>query len=417
MSIGSNLFKRYDNSVDVTLEEVEMLLADLNLIYVQQLHIMVTLRHLEIVEGNANPRPSWDDVGCSFGISDHFNKYRSVGALSQQASWHLMDDCYVPGNAIGIASVAVVCRGGRGINYFSSNSFWLTFAHELGHNFAARHSFELGQGLTGGVMDYGDGRLDGEFQFNTRFRFDDICSYLKNNLETCIERGTAVVGDDASTCGNGVVEPGEECECTSGDFRCRCCENCKLKSGAECDGLNNDCCNDDCTYSTAAETCSTSRGGGYCRAGICQNHICNVCGVENDDPCHATCISGGVCRNVSNWFSLLRDGALCETEELENGVCVTGNCVQRIGGASGLPPEQPSPEQPLLPMFLFVGFAAIFAVVVTLYTKWARYKRNQRWSPHEDEARGSDGQVANVSVAGGQLDRNEEHRHHLQADL
>lgn len=50
---------------------------------------------------------------------------------------------------------------------------WITFAHEVGHNFggarksrvgpllclAGEHSFELGQGKTGGIMDYGNGQL------------------------------------------------------------------------------------------------------------------------------------------------------------------------------------------------------------------------------------------------------------------
>ena len=35
---------------------------------------------------------------------------------------------------------------------------WETVAHEIGHNFNMNHAFQLGQGKTGGIMDYGDGK-------------------------------------------------------------------------------------------------------------------------------------------------------------------------------------------------------------------------------------------------------------------
>ena len=48
---------------------------------------------------------------------------------------------------------------------WTDESTWQTDAHEIGHIFAARHSFELGQGQTGGIMDYGDGLLNGTYMF------------------------------------------------------------------------------------------------------------------------------------------------------------------------------------------------------------------------------------------------------------
>jgi hypothetical protein len=38
-----------------------------------------------------------------------------------------------------------------------------------GHNFAAQHTFQNGQGSTGSIMDYGDGKLNGEYQFHTTY--------------------------------------------------------------------------------------------------------------------------------------------------------------------------------------------------------------------------------------------------------
>jgi hypothetical protein len=50
---------------------------------------------------------------------------------------------------------------------FLSDPFWLIFAHELGHNFGADHPFgnnAATAGTFGGIMDYGDGTLDGIYQ-------------------------------------------------------------------------------------------------------------------------------------------------------------------------------------------------------------------------------------------------------------
>jgi hypothetical protein len=55
---------------------------------------------------------------------------------------------------------------------------WLTVAHEIGHNFNADHSFENGVGTTGGIMDYGDGKYLGEYQFNPNLRRDEMCTQI-----------------------------------------------------------------------------------------------------------------------------------------------------------------------------------------------------------------------------------------------
>eukprot|EP00913_Durusdinium_trenchii_P007285 g6847.t1 len=62
---------------------------------------------------------------------------------------------------------------------------WLVFAHELGHNFGGAHSFENGKGKTGGIMDYGDGKLGGVYQFNTRYRRQEMCQQMNSAVNRC----------------------------------------------------------------------------------------------------------------------------------------------------------------------------------------------------------------------------------------
>merc|ERR1719240_104814 len=80
----------------------------------------------------------------------------------------------------GVAWVNTLCYKGRstGVNKIHTRSPWETFAHELGHNFGGKHSFEDGRGKTGGLMDYGDGKLNGHYQFNTKYRKQEMCRQL-----------------------------------------------------------------------------------------------------------------------------------------------------------------------------------------------------------------------------------------------
>lgn len=110
---------------------------------------------------------------------------------------------------VGLAYLDAACKsqinkGTNMINAGGPSSSWLTFAHELGHNLAGDHSFEEGQGSTGGIMDYSDGKHEGVYQFNTKYRKRDMCAYLDKYDGNCQGKfsPTQVTGTNPKPRGN-----------------------------------------------------------------------------------------------------------------------------------------------------------------------------------------------------------------------
>jgi hypothetical protein len=80
----------------------------------------------------------------------------------------------------------------------SSSSFWLIFIHELGHNFALAHPFELGpygQGEFGGFMDYGDSKINGEYSWGPQLMESSFEQTVNNAaLQACCVTQTLPIG-------------------------------------------------------------------------------------------------------------------------------------------------------------------------------------------------------------------------------
>jgi hypothetical protein len=195
----------------------------------------------------------------------------------------------------------------------------------------------------------------------------NICTTISSSLNTtCLVEPGGRSTLSTNQCGNGILEPGEECDPGASGSSC-CTSECKLRSGAVCDPTNFACCTDSCQFAASsvvcrpavneqcdtAETCSgssatcptdvhandgTSCGadgeGLYCASGLCTSRdlqcrnegatldITRACPASVSSSCQLTCAdprSGGGCVLLDSTFT---DGIECGLA----GRCRSGSC-------------------------------------------------------------------------------------------
>lgn len=167
--------------------DLETIVAEASFIYEMQMNIKLVIGNLEVSTTTTKYG------ACPIGEDPCTNKLNKLGeqvgkgATPAFASAHIFTACGDAWGIVGLAYMGSLCQGkwATGANKFHTGSPWLTYAHELGHNLDADHTFEEGQGKTGGVMDYGDGKLDGHYQFNTKYRKAEVCGLLDKTVNNC----------------------------------------------------------------------------------------------------------------------------------------------------------------------------------------------------------------------------------------
>ncbi|GMH52349.1 hypothetical protein TrLO_g4395 [Triparma laevis f. longispina] len=337
------------SNTEAVQSKVAEIVADTNTIYAYQLNIYLQVDELYIktsVGGESWNNPSVETAGsCGMGIDDKLNALRAWAKSggdrpSDRGLWHLLTPCYASGT-VGLAYVGALCSGSSGYNtgvsgysYSGCCSDWTTFAHEVGHNFGGGHSFEDGQGSTGGIMDYGDGLLDNIYQFNTKHRKTEMCNHISSRI------GCEHFSSYAPECGNGVVEQGEECECPGGSTNCGCCVNCALPAGAECS--DGECCDTGtCKFHKVTQGCESDTKhciNGACQATSCGTYGLQYCGPWTNNDCKVQCIYSGNCITLDGYspagLNFAPDNAQCLTQSGASGTCSSGECIQSSSGVT-----------------------------------------------------------------------------------
>jgi hypothetical protein len=209
--------------------------------------------------------------------------------------WTLLSTCNTQ-SAVGLAWLGQACTSGsqgnagkEGETVAGANvvikipTEWQVIAHETGHTFGAVHdcdSTTCGNAnvvnsqqccpLSTSSCDAKEGFIMNPSTKPGISRFSactigNICSALgRNSVKSeCLTNNRDVTLLTGQTCGNGIVEGDEECDC-GGESGCKnnsCCnpDTCKFINNAVCDDSNEDCCRN-CQFASSSTVCRSSVG-------------------------------------------------------------------------------------------------------------------------------------------------------------
>ncbi|OAV91485.1 hypothetical protein PTTG_05086 [Puccinia triticina 1-1 BBBD Race 1] len=277
------------------------ILNDLNTIsaiYQRTFNISIGVVELNVQAPQCPPTPKPDvpwNVGCPASGSSGLDLARRLSVFSDWRGkkggadgaglWHLMTDC-PSGDQVGLAWLGQLCEvqsessetgqvsSGTGVTASSTNE-WQVMAHEIGHNFGAIHDCSSGCNPSDVCCPQSRTSCNSNGNFimspistKNTINFSpcsigNICTTLHSTVNsTCLVSPGQRTVISLQQCGNGIVEPGEECD-PGQNASSRCCdpETCKFRRGAVCEPANGPCCQSDCQFASPQQVCRPSVNG------------------------------------------------------------------------------------------------------------------------------------------------------------
>ncbi|CAH8534151.1 unnamed protein product [Heterobilharzia americana] len=239
----------------------------------------------------------------------------------------------------------------------------LTFAHEMGHNFGAKHDDDHKNEPYACLPSVDDIRgnyimfasaTSGDKENNNKFSNCSLDSIARLLDRILWDETNCFLSSDGQFCGNQLIEDGEECDCGFTKVSCRdkCCHPkdsvnpCKLvntilidniQHAVQCSPTAGVCCTENCQYRSETHMC---RPAGEChRASNCSGKLAKCPPVDilpdgtlcqdHTRVCKQGQCIGSICERIPGWHecSLTRDKKV--TPEL---MCFVA-CKQNISGA------------------------------------------------------------------------------------
>ncbi|XP_023212963.1 disintegrin and metalloproteinase domain-containing protein 10-like [Centruroides sculpturatus] len=260
--------------------------------------------------------------------------------------------------------------------------------HQLGHAFGCHHDPENNRFCSPGDIDPKQGNYImhpnisyGVFQNN--WQFSTCCKNTIKNFFRTSRIKNCLMRRELSTCGNGVVEEGESCDCDSSAENCtaveKCCtlsvqsSRCTVREGMTCSPSKGQCCDDNCNIieSDRKRRCFSNmecfnvtticdgvsafcsavkqpdgtpcrQNSGTCNKGLCNSNVCRdhnmkLCQCKSSRfECHICCRNEtSRCQTAKDLqffpsedeFYVKMPGTSCDNKY---GVCTrNGSCVRK----------------------------------------------------------------------------------------
>lgn len=266
-------------------------------IYRTTFRVSLGVVQMEIRDGDNCPTSATGNVRWNQACSENyqldqrlsdFSSWRASNPANGTGLWHLLTACST-GTEVGVAWLGTLCKtdetssngnvvSGTGVSAVTQREAQV-MAHEIGHNFGAVHDCVSGCSISGSTARQSGGQAvccpesqgscdtSGKYIMSPVSETDteefspcsvgNICSMIGRGLDTsCIEDPSQSPRETLSVqqCGNGIVEPGEECDAGPNGSDC-CNKQCQLTSGSLCDPESSSCCTDNCQFAPSSTVC------------------------------------------------------------------------------------------------------------------------------------------------------------------